>query len=264
MTGDRLDALINGEIDGVNSAAESEELAALLRADPAARHRREELHEAMRLLGRLEMVEPPPGLHQRIMAELGTDAALSPGSASRRLLAWTGALRGIPGWLGRPTTLPAFAAGVLVALLLVVVGRQIEPGLQAPATRDMLGLVMPEDGRAVATFHSSTPAVLGTWRAVQDGPRTLLSLELATQEPVTVLLEAGAGVTCAGFLGQRPPAGGMSISGGRIEMSGLSGGRFDLLFLQESPGALSFRARISTEGVAIDERTFTVGQGRQD
>lgn len=264
MNRSRLDELINGEIDGVNGRAETDELAALLRSDPEARRRHDELREAVGLLERLEMVEPPAELRDRIMSAVDEAGTVPGPERPPRAFAPGDALRGLVGWLRRPAVVPAFAAGVLATLILVAVGRQLESGPPAPAQRDLLGVVLPEQTPALAGFESASPGVRGAWRAVQEGERTLLRLDLETERPVDVSVQAGRGSVCTGHLSVRPPAGGVSVEGGRIVLRGVSRGRHDLLFRQDTPGPAVFRTVVTAGDAVIDESSFAVGRIRED
>ncbi|MFO7652422.1 MAG: hypothetical protein R6X25_01225 [Candidatus Krumholzibacteriia bacterium] len=263
MNGGRIDDLINGEIDGVNGPADCDELAALLRLDPEARRRREELREAVGLLERLRPVEPPAALRGRILAAMDEAVSQGDGRGAGTMPARE-ALPRLLDWFRRPVPIPAFAVVAVAAVIVIAVGLRIETGPRQPASRDLLGVVLPADAPALAVFQAAAPAVRGAWRSAPHGERTLLRLDLESERPVVMSVDAGAGASWAGYVSPQPPAGGGGIDGGRIELRGLASGQHVLLLQQVSPGPITLRARITADGAVIDERVFTVGRDRRD
>ena len=67
MIDDRTIELMNDEIDGRNSPAQSEELRGYLASDPEARRFFAELENSTRLLAESDEVEPPADMPQHIM-----------------------------------------------------------------------------------------------------------------------------------------------------------------------------------------------------
>ncbi len=255
MNADHLDRLMNGEIDGANSAAESRELADLLRADPAARRRFEELKETVSVFRRVGLLEPPDGLRESIAAAVAAEPVrpLRPRRALREALG--------PAW--RPRRTLAFAAGLVLGLGLAGLAWQLEDGAGGIDRHDLLGSVLPESvAPALVSFGTAEPAVSGSWRARREGDRVLLRLELETAAPARAVIQAGAGAVCLGYLDDSAVVPRVQIGGARVELTGLGPGHHDLLFRQDPEGPLTFATEIDVDGAVIDRSSFTVGRGR--
>ena len=78
MTNERVIELVNGELDGTNTAAESVELAGILQGDDVARAFFDETKVLFGALGQVPDVEPPADLKDRIMESVHRQAAAMP------------------------------------------------------------------------------------------------------------------------------------------------------------------------------------------
>lgn len=78
MIDERYIELMNGEIDGVNSPAESRELRDYLEAHPEGRRHFEELKELGRVFAEADVVSPPSGLANAVLAAVAERDRVSP------------------------------------------------------------------------------------------------------------------------------------------------------------------------------------------
>jgi len=81
MDATRVQDLIQADLDGKLSTAESAELARLLLQDPEARRLHDELRRTHTLLREVPAAQPPPGLRPAILASIGLSSrSTTPGS----------------------------------------------------------------------------------------------------------------------------------------------------------------------------------------
>ncbi len=180
-----IDDLMQREIDGANSAADSSRLQEMLSRDPAARTRYEELAALAAALARVAPVAPPAGLKDDILAALpaGRYPAAAPGWP------WTA----VP---FRPAVQFGLALALGVALgvaasLLLAGGPAGEPGLDAVA-----GTLLDPAGRGfrtVAEADMTLPAAGGRARLSRSPAYLAVGLELEAAAPATVRLSGAAG-----------------------------------------------------------------------
>lgn len=109
MTHDDLDRRIQDELDGVATAEERAELQRRVEASPEVRARYQEMKAVFHMLDRVETVEPPPALKERVILSL-------PPATATREAGWRGVFQRRPvlGW-GY-----SFAAGIAAGVLLIL------------------------------------------------------------------------------------------------------------------------------------------------
>lgn len=185
MADHTIDGLMQREIDGANSAADTARLQDILARDAAARARYEELAALAAALSRVAPVPPPPGLKEDILAAL---------PAGR----YPAAARGWP-WTFIPLR-PAVQLGLALALglalgfvasLLVTGGPSAEVGLDAVA-----GTLLDPSARGfrpVAEAEVALPALGGRVRLSRSPAYLAVGLELQADAPATVRLSGAAG-----------------------------------------------------------------------
>jgi len=157
MIDERYIELMNNEIDGRNTPAQSEALRGDLENDPKARRLFAELEKTTQLIGESEEVEPPADMQQRIgdlLKEKKKKKHISrawPETGARaRCRRFGSFLRPAPAW--------AFAAGLVVGLLTYVAFDTMWHGTPAPEQlRGDLGFHM----RASADLQGSPWHVKG-------------------------------------------------------------------------------------------------------
>ncbi|HOB54454.1 MAG TPA: hypothetical protein PK176_16545 [Acidobacteriota bacterium] len=185
MADHTIDDLMQREIDGANSAADTARLQEILSRDEAARARYEELAALAAALARVAPVPPPPGLKEDILAAL--PAGRYPTAAR--------------GWLWTAVPLrPAVQLGLALALglalgfvasLLVTGGPSAEVGLDTVAGT----LIEPSARgfRPVIEAEVALPALGGRARLSRSPTYLAVGLELAADAPATVRLAGAAG-----------------------------------------------------------------------
>ncbi len=191
MIDERLRELMNGEIDGENSAEESRELREALGSDEEARRYFDDLAELGRRFESAGGIDPPPALRRRILESTtrveaaGTPGVSTPSRPARRSLA--DSLREA----FTPRLAYAFAAGVAVgAILLVVVSG---PGREATrvSPEDVRGTMAPRGGglsESPGYIELDLPAAEGSGSVSYSPDEIRLDVSLLTYEDVSVVL----------------------------------------------------------------------------
>lgn len=207
--------LVQREVDGVNSAAESALLEVLLAGDPALRARFESLLLVSATLDQAERLDPPTGFADDVMAVVRRRAArheTNPG--------WREALRA----LFAPAPLAACACTLVLGL---VVGTLLptDPGLLSRSERDALagtalprGRIAPPGNLGQRTFFGE--GVRGEAVARIEGGLLVVALELDATDPVEVRLELdGTGSSPRSFSRDVPAGGDVVMGAGRVRFT---------------------------------------------
>ena len=169
---DRLQDLIQADLDGVLPAAGRAELARLLLSDPAARRLHDEFRQTDRLLRDIGMDDPPTGLREAILA--GPASSTQAGEPRRQT-----------GW-------PAYriAATILGGLLIVGLAYLVRDG-DAPAKelQGSLG-VAPRNAMSLRAEGVEVSASL-----VRSGTTQRLELQTSTTVPCEIIARIDPGTT---------------------------------------------------------------------
>jgi anti-sigma factor RsiW len=167
--------LIHAEIDGELDGPQRGELARRLLADPDVRAVREDLRRVCTALDAMPQVEPPPELHESILAALPKPAAVLPRPAARQLQAWS---------FDRRWRYAALIAGVIAggtALFVKVEGSR-------PSTTDTVGTMAAAQAVTVDTVTLANGPVAGRVSLSRGASGLALRFELVTSGPVDVLV----------------------------------------------------------------------------
>lgn len=192
-----LMALMHGEIDGVNSAAESQRLRDHLQSDPEARRRYGELCETVSALEGIEMSEPSPQLRQAILSAVNEFESIAP----RR----TGAVGGLfHRWGAVIASRPAamFATGLILGAGIFAILSPRLGDVGDRATHNLYGSALPGTSSAVPaaqTFVLEGPGAAGRVRAWFADDRITVSIDLTTDAAVQVVLATDPGTWCDSF-----------------------------------------------------------------
>ena len=248
------DDLIQGEIDGVNSGAESARLRALLASRPDLARRLGSLRRVSETLRRAERFDPPPAFSDGVM------------SAVRRRMAETEP-RG--GWLEglRSLLAPApLAACACVLLIGVVLGRFLpsESVLSRSERAALSGTALSHgrmpvagilDRRSLAREGVTAEAVT----RVEEG-LLVLDLELGSTHPFDVSLDLdGSGLVPLSFSQDGPSSGDVVLSSSQVRFPHPVGRRrYRVSFGIGDPGGRSLRLRLG-DGEAWD---LSIGRER--
>jgi len=250
MNPDRLEELMNQELDGCNTPDESRRLAEHLAGDPDARQRFRQLQDAVDVLAGWDQVDPPAGLRETILAALAETApVVEPAQESP--------FRG----LMRRMTLVPLAAGLVAGLLisnLMMRGSVDTDGLGGTAGAQWQDLapqgLVPLD---LAGAGASGDLWVGT-RAGRTGVR----LSLETDTPLEVALEMGPATACRGYRldGDARPT--LRVTRSAVVVEGATTGDYEFDFGHAADREADIRLRISREGRIVAETTVRSGHQR--
>lgn len=207
-----FEELIQGEVDGLNSAAESAQLEELLVADPGVRARYESLLRVSGALERAERLDPPPGFADDVMSVVRRRVRREEAQPG-----WREALRA----LFAPVPLAACACTLVVGLVLGAL-LPTDPGLLSRSERDALAGTVLSGGRLVppgslGQRSFSSPGLRGEAVARLEGGLLVVALELDATEAVEVRLELDRTGSSPRSFSRDVPAGGDVVMGaGRV------------------------------------------------
>ena len=258
MTHDELDKRIQDELDGSATAEERAELERRLEASPEARARYDEMKGVFHMLDRVEMVEPPPALKERVI--LG----LPPVSAPRPSSWWRSAFQRRPslGW-GY-----SFAAGLASGLLVVVLASGSDNPMFARSTDParLSGSMVPLPDRDVAIVDKARLELDGNAAEVKirsAGRETFVRFETETPS-ADLLVGYDPGVFVLQTFQQGGAASGqVDLEPGRIHIRKAGHSRYELVLRQigitQPPLQVSIQSRDR-----IVSRTLRSGPARKE
>lgn len=238
MDNNRLQELIQSELDGALSAAERAELARQLLQDPQARRLHDQYGRLDRLLRDIPLAEPPDGLRAAILAEPASPPR--PGSAPRP---------------ERPWPIYGLAAAVLGGMAIVGIGYLLMDD-RTPGP-DLQGSVVPpgQTGAGAIRDQWSIQAegvkASASLRRAGEGQR--LELKLSATGPVEII--AGFDPAATSLVGE-PSGVRLDPDGGRVVIEPAAGSwTYELQFSRAAPIELRLRAGEQL----LAEATLTTG-----
>lgn len=188
MTNDeRYRELMDRELDGANTPEESAALKGYLAANPEARLRFDELARTVRLFDEAGAVTPPPRMESRIL-----DAIAARNAAARErgfLLDFLSPRRKLA---------YAFAAGIAVGVVILVIVYQATSGRNTLDVRDVYGSLAAREGAGKVvderTASIDAPGCSGTAVVQYRNEAVLVHATLASDGPVELAIEPAGGL----------------------------------------------------------------------
>jgi hypothetical protein len=242
--------LVQGEIDGENSAAESEALRQELASNPECRAIYEDLKRVSEFLQQARPVEPPAGLREQILRAVApAPARPAPG---RRARAQHGA-----GWLAwlTPRTAAAFAMGLLVAFGALSLQKFSGSGvldadqLVGTMTRPSVSRSAPAD-----QLRIDLDGLSGSVGLERQGPYLVVEFDLdAASSSEMVALFDGPGASFSGLVQRRGEAGAIAAAGREISVSGGGEQQYALFLNNRDDSPVSLELRFFMEGRLVHE-----------
>jgi hypothetical protein len=217
-------ALINADVDGEISAADKEDLAALLADSPEAQAMHAELSGLGSSLNELPDLDPPVHLKHTIMASIPKT------EAQQRRSNFAHAIFAAPAF----RYAAMFAAGAILTLSLVN-----SDELSDRAFSDVTGLVgtisseLP-DGPGIQSTRIDRPEIAGRISLRSSGPLLIVDFDLVSSGPVDIIASyADQTVWFNGFAQLESPGASISAQSGRVTMK-IEGKRRYALFLHNA------------------------------
>ena len=240
MSRSELEELIQGELDGVNSGAESVRLEVILASRPDLEARLGSLKRVSETLGRAGRLAPPPGFVDVVMREV---RRREPARNARP--GWAEALR----TLFTPVPLAACAAALVVGVVL--------GGLLPPAAVLSRSDQSALSGTALSHGRLRPSGIQGRQAIVREGlqgeavtrieeGQFVLELDLETTRAVDVALDlAGTGLTPRSLSLDDAPGGELVMSGEAVRFTQAAGRhRYSLSFAVGEPSGRALKLRV--------------------
>lgn len=258
MNQERIDILMNREIDGENTPDESRELESVLAADPGQRRRFTELNEALGIFLEVESLTPPPGLRESILQ--ATEPAPAP-----RTKNWRDDLRDLLQPVLRPAVAGSFSVGLVAGLLIftVFLGGG-ESGL------DQKGLIQGMAGHDRDTLAAADSLVRsldderirGQLRLLTDARTAALTIDLEAVPGTRVWVSFGPDLECVGFENLVGQAADLRVSGGAVGFRTDQPGRYKLEWDRTGNNMSPIKIQIHHEGELVAEHNLVTGSDR--
>jgi hypothetical protein len=245
-------ALINGEVDGTNSAEESETLRRTLAQDPEARNLLSDLKKLERSLHSIPSVEPPEGLKWSVMRHIGA-RRVSSRPSERRF--------GLIDFLFPTRSLPrlgfAFSGGVLAGIALVVLYFSVvsHPSID---DRDASGTILgsSEAFQTAGDEAIATDGVQGKVVSEFSNTLSVLRVNLTMEPGLTARFVFNAeGAKLKGVSAAEQFQGTLMQSDGLLEI-GHGGGSFRAFFAPSSSEAQDVRFQVVSGENVLYERSI--------
>jgi len=263
MNQERSIELMHADLDGEISAEEQEELRAFLEADAslvALQHDMRKLHDA---LGRVEAVDPPPGLRSSIIAAINPagNPARTPSRQDprprRSILASI-----LPVWPA-----PAFfryGAAAAFGAAVVAIGLKVstlETQGSAADTGSLVGTMTSHRAPATASrsFVLETPVISGSvGTSVQNG-LVVVDFELSSAQPVEIIADYGqAGLSFSGFAQFEEASASVESAQGRVRFVQQDAHKYAVFFSPSGQGSGAIDFQFLADGKLIHEEALEV------
>jgi hypothetical protein len=236
MTHDRLDDLIQGDLDGALSAAEQAELARRLLQDPGARRLHGQMKRTDRLLRDIPVAEPPAALREAVRA-----ASARPVEATtrwRRLSAYRIAA--------------AFVGGLLVVGIVYVLSDGRDPGRELQGSVSAGAEPAAAAARSRATLRAEGFEVEATLRREDARLHLEIASTAATPGELAVKIDPAA-TSLAGSAGDAP----LAAAGDEVTIRLPAGRHVTVL---DFSGAAPLRLELRADGRVVGETKLSVSE----
>jgi len=247
MTTERYIELIHGEIDGVNTSAESAELQKIVQDDDAAREFQEDMKRLAGTLNRVEDVEAPDGLRESICAQIVPQSPAAPLPFSQRVFPVASGFR----------VAAALAAGLVLGLLI---GPWVSNNEAAWNPTDFAGSMTPgATGSGAPQLEFEHEIVSGTVQLVEQDGRILVMFDISARSPVDLVLDYETGKAGLTGFARREGTFDSVARDGRFVVSG-SGDLAGTVALERTdPSETTVRLEYRRDGELLGTEVLRVG-----
>lgn len=228
--------LMNQELDGANSPAQSLKLEKYLSSHQEARTYYRELAQAMGVFEKVDLVDPPRGLKDSILAQVDAmgqpGSAASPSSAAKR---GPHLLSTIGGWFRLPLQ-PAYAftflAGLAFGLVLYAGSGRLTGGHETDLYDSLAGTASHRSWNLedISEGELELPGIVGLYRTMREGPDVRLHLKLRSSEPAVIKFRHGPHTTLQHYSSSNPAPANLTVSDSQVELNHRGRGSYDLVF----------------------------------
>lgn len=257
MIDEKLEALLNEEIDGVTTEADSARIKKILESDPQALGLYQDLKRVSELLGRVPTVAPPPELKQNILRGIepmarrrNVSQPVEDGGFQRFV---AGIFQGF-----KPAYGLTFAGGAAFGLAIFFLVNQSPRMTPEAVTGTMSPPRAFEAMKVVETKPFTLPGTTGVLetRVARDQILARIEIDAAVRADVFVrfdpehLRPRGVQVTDT-------PSGDISIQANEIHIAHQGGNTYWITFSQAGKEPADVRVRIASGGKTLEETVAT-------
>lgn len=242
MIADRYLTLMHAEIDGANSPGDSRLLAAYLDANEEARRHYHEMRAAVAMLENATPYEPPSGLRRSILAATAAAGMTGPRAAG-------------PWLLRRPGYAYAFAAGLVIGMVLL---GTVWPRLQGewnPTLGDLYGSVAP-DATVIRDLVIDEPGLQGRVRFGFSAERVTVRVALEAEGTVRLDLTHDNGLTVEDLRVLGPAAPGLAAGPGSLALEHAGQGVYEIVLRGDVAARRSVAIALRLDGDPLLERVI--------
>jgi hypothetical protein len=250
--------LINREIDGVCSQAESARVQEFLQKDPEARRLHRDLQALARSVQAMPQVEPPRSIKPAIMRALESKSAHSVRTSPSR--SWWSAFE------LRPVLI--FATGTLagIALFVALNGLLVTPGVDngdIVGTLILHGSDVTFEAGEVATVREGATSV--TIETSYSPDLCLLRLRVESPDGVAARLQPGSEtVTVDAVRPVGPSSGKISVDGNEVVMDPSESGGMTVLYAGTAKTLSAVRVTLTSSGKVFFDRDIALAAGGRE
>lgn len=226
--------LMNMEIDGTNTAADSQRLQEYLAECPEAADRFQELRQAVEVFDELPSLDPPANLRQRILDAV--DALSDPGSTTQAVPSGTRSSWLYAFWRDlrhQPRYRLAFTTGFAISLLLAAVAWQLTAHIGPIVPGDLRGALVRQvefdRGSRGNTVVVDAGGVATTVQFNRAGSRILVQIALTSDRPATVRLLSDGPIACESFRAMPPARIELTATGQWITLTLPGAGEYEIV-----------------------------------
>lgn len=254
---ERIIELINREIDGINTSAQTDELNRLLAGDAAARGEFDALRALDGRLRALPVVDPPPHLIHRILSAVPFGRYTSDAHAGDGVGAWLSSIFARP----RLRIAATFAAGLAVGIALwaAIDRTHVEGSLDTSTLYGTMRAIETSDGfELVGQVGIETAQVRGEVRLHEADRKLLAEISLDTTDPIEWRVHYDRDdVAFEGFRQVEGAAGSISAADDVMTVSQAGSGRFFLFFTEQNHAATPMSIEIFSAGNLLYHNDLT-------
>ncbi|MGB5586874.1 MAG: hypothetical protein WBN78_03810 [Gammaproteobacteria bacterium] len=268
MTDSRSIDLIQARLDGVISAADLKELEIALQADAELVDIQQQMGKLTQVLDRMEAVEPPPGLRNRILGAVQPSPQRSNRSNRSKIVPLV-PRRPVPQWFGYGI---AAAFGAIVAAVALQIGT-IGTGTRADVsalvgTISKIGNAQRDAGQRDPGTH---PAAAGQQIVLNSGALTglietsfqdglvVLDFNLTGSAPVEITAEySPSRLSFNGFVRSDDAMAALDTEPGLLRVSAQRDHRYAVFFAPGGEGPGVIELRLVADGRLIEQRSVEI------
>jgi hypothetical protein len=243
--------LMNQELDGANTPAQSRELEDYLEGNQEARTYYRELAQALGVFAEAEMLTPPADLAERILARVDRPSAAHPTHRPDEdrpgLLA---AFRELFSWRLRPAFATTFALGAVFGLMLFAGSNWLSDRHGTAIYDEVRGTANPVawDLEKVSEGELILPGIAGFYRTQREGQDLRLRLNLRSEAPAVIKFSHGPGTTLQHYNSHNPVTANLQISELLVELNHRGRGSYDLVFHGDTQDPKPIKMLVFSEG----------------